>query len=282
MEHELKKGKRYWLLRHPIIFTVLMPLISLFGVAFAGVLIVRTINAVVGLERETGDMLLEVFNPLLRILFGILIYILMKRAYGKDFSFGFSKRNLKQAFLFCIPGFAMGLSNIPEYLSKGADLRTGVTGFLYALLLGFAPGFFEEMALRGAALNNLMIQWKGRPNRVMKSLIISGIAFGVIHLINLIGGQSVPETILQVSYASAVGIMFGAIYLRTKNIIALITVHTFIDFMASIFIETADTPGVTTYSVVSSIVLIIVFTVFGFYLVRKEKREEIEATFFSM
>lgn len=139
MEPELKEGKRYLLLRHPVIFTLIMPIISLFGVAVAGVLIVRAINAVVGLERQTGDMLLEIFNALLRILFGILIWFLMKKAYGKNLSFGFSGRNLKQAFLFCIPGFLMGLSNIPEYLLKGADLRTGVTGVLYALLLGFAP-----------------------------------------------------------------------------------------------------------------------------------------------
>lgn len=282
MEPELKEGKRHWLLRHPIIFTLMMPIISLFGVAIAGVLVVRAINAIVGLERQTGDMLLELFNPLFRIFFGILIYFLMKRAYGKNFSFGFSRRNLKQAFLFCIPGFLMGLSNIPEYLLKGADLRTGVAGFLYALLLGFAPGFFEEMALRGAALNNLMIQWKDRSNRIIKSLVVSGIAFGVIHLINLISGQNISVTLLQVCYASAAGILFGAVYLRTKNIIALIVVHTFIDFTASLFIETADTAEVTTYAVVSSLILSIIFIIFGFYLVRKEKCQEIDGTFFSM
>lgn len=279
MEPKLKKEKDYWLLRHPFLFALFIPILSVFCASIVSVLIVRLINSLVGLERETGDTMVTIFTALFRILCGVLVYFLMKNAYGKDFCFGFSKRNLKQAFLLCIPAFMMGLSNIPEYLSRGCVLRTGVSGFLLAVLTGFAPGFFEEMALRGGALNNMMIQWKDRPNRVMRSLLASGVVFGVIHLINLVGA-GVWETLLQVCYASAVGILFGAVYLRTRNLIALIAAHSFVDFMAELFVETEETLEVTAFSIASSVVIIVVFTVFGLFLVRKEKRREIEKYFF--
>lgn len=277
----MKEGKRWWLLRHPFIFALIMPILSVTVSSLVGVLIVRLINSLVGIERATGDTLADIFTALFRILCGVLIYFLMKAAYGKEFTFGFSRRNLKLAFLFCIPAFLMALMNFPESLSKGCVFRTGVTGILFAVLTGFAPGFFEEMALRGGALNNMMLQWKDRPNRIMKSLLASGIVFGVIHLINLVGA-GVWETLLQVCYASAVGILFGAIYLRTKNIIALISVHSFIDFTAELFVETEGTLEVTSFSIANSVVLIVVFTAFGLYLVRKEKRREIEETFFAV
>lgn len=281
MEPKLKEGKRYWLLRHPFLFALVMPIISVFCASIVGVLVVRLINSLVGLDRETGNTLVEIINALFRILCGVLVYFLMKKAYGKEFHFGFTKRNLNLAFLFCIPAFLMGLSNIPECLSRGFAWRTGILGFLYALLTGFAPGFFEEMALRGGALNDMMIQWKDKPGRVMKSLLASGVVFGVIHLINLVGA-GVWETLLQVCYASAVGILFGAIYLRTKNIVALIVVHSFVDFMAELFVETEGAAEVTTYSIVSSVIIIVVFTIFGLYLVRREKRQEIEEMFFAV
>lgn len=279
MEPKLKEGKRYWLLRHPFLFALIMPIISVLGASFVGIMVVRLINALVGIDRATGNTVVDIVNALFRILCGVLIYVVMKKAYGKELHFGFTKRNLKLAFLFCIPVFLMGLSNIPECLSRGYAWRTGILGFLYAVLTGFAPGFFEEMALRGGALNNMMIQWKDKPNCVMRSLIASGVVFGVIHLINLVGA-GVWETLLQVCYASAVGILFGAIYLRTKNIVALIVSHSFVDFMAELFVETEQTVEVSTFSITSSIVIIAVFTVFGLYLVRKEKRQEIEDTFF--
>lgn len=278
MELKLKDGKRYWLLRYPFLFALVMPIVSVFCSSILSVLIVRLLNSLVGIEREMGNTLVEIFSALFRILCGVLIYLLMKKIYGKEFTFGFSRRNLKQAFLFCIPAFIMALTNFPEYISRGCVLRTGLVGFLYAVLTGFAPGFFEEMALRGAALNNMMIQWKNRSNRVMKSLLASGVVFGVIHLINLVGA-GVWETLLQVCYASAVGILLGAIYLRTKNIIALIAAHSFIDFTAELFVETAETQEVTSFSIASSVVLIVVFTAFGLYLVRKEKHQEINAVF---
>lgn len=47
---------------------------------------------------------------------------------------------------------------------------------------------------------------------------------------------------------------------------------------AELFVETAETAEVTTYSIASSAVII----AFALYLVRKEKRREIEKTFFAV
>lgn len=51
---------------------------------------------------------------------------------------------------------------------------------------------------------------------------------------------------------------------------------------AELFVETAETAEVTTYSIASSAVITAVFIAFALYLVRKEKRREIEKTFFAV
>ena len=91
MELRLKDGKRYWLLRYPFLFALVMPIVSVFCSSILSVLIVRLLNSLVGIEREMRNTLVEIFSALFRILCGVLIYLLMKKIYGKEFTFGFSR-----------------------------------------------------------------------------------------------------------------------------------------------------------------------------------------------
>ncbi len=88
-------------------------------------------------------------------------------------------------------------------------------------------GFAEEILFRSFLFKSIM-------NKNTKAaVIISSIAFGLIHLTNLFTVQPVFMTLSQVVYATALGFMFTAFLYRTNNIIPCIICHGLIDASAT-------------------------------------------------
>ncbi|GAH65884.1 unnamed protein product, partial [marine sediment metagenome] len=73
--------------------------------------------------------------------------------------------------------------------------------FLFILML--IPGIWEEIAFRGVILN---IQLKRYSQTT--SIILNGLLFGLFHFVNLLFGQNIYSTSMQVIYASCLGIAF--------------------------------------------------------------------------
>lgn len=98
--------------------------------------------------------------------------------------------------------------------------------FVGALLVGVC----EEFLCRGWLLNEFLERYGDTKKGVWYSIIVSGIIFGLIHLGNFFGGQNLVTTITQILNASAVGIVLGLIYYKTKNIWSVIIIHGLWDF----------------------------------------------------
>lgn len=85
---------------------------------------------------------------------------------------------------------------------------------------------YEEMLFRGILLRRFTLRWSPQ-----KSIIISSIIFGIIHLnpINIV-------------FAFALGCVLGYAYLKTKNIVIPMLLHSFNNFLAYIqFVYTNQT-----------------------------------------
>ena len=80
----------------------------------------------------------------------------------------------------------------------------------------------------------MMYHWKDDNRKVLKSVLWSSVIFGVLHLGNLFSGQGVATTLLQVSYSTILGIVFAAVYIRTKNLWSVAIIHGLIDFASGI------------------------------------------------
>ena len=83
-------------------------------------------------------------------------------------------------------------------------------------------------------------------------------------------------------YATGLGIFFGAVYLRTRNLWGPVVVHALIDISAKIFVTEDPVAGIASLAVppeqmLVGIAVFIVFTAIGLYLVRPAKHEEIKA-----
>jgi len=100
--------------------------------------------------------------------------------------------------------------------------------FLFIFML--IPGIWEEIAFRGVILN---LQRKKYTETTV--IILNGIIFGLFHLVNLIWGFDWFGTIVQVIYASCLGITLAYVFMKTKSLIPCILVHYLVNSVGQIF-----------------------------------------------
>lgn len=120
-------------------------------------------------------------------------------------------------------------------------------------------GICEEFLCRGWLLNEFLERFGDSKKGVWYSIIVSGLIFGLMHFGNMLSGQALVQTVTQVLNASVIGIVFGVIYYKTKNIWSVIILHALWDF--SLFLGNVA-PVTESVEMISSFSVIgIVFTV---------------------
>lgn len=105
--------------------------------------------------------------------------------------------------------------------AKGLNLTSMsnvIAMFLMQLLI---IAFIEETIFRGILLRMLLT--KG----VATAVWVSSILFGVTHALQLLGGQSLEDTIIQIIYALLVGLVLSLLILDGQSIIVTILFHGF-------------------------------------------------------
>lgn len=100
-----------------------------------------------------------------------------------------------------------------------------------ALMVSLQAGIVEEVICRGIISKYIYndLNKVEEKRRIWISAISSGLAFGMLHFINLFR-QGLLPTINQVIAAAAIGMLFGVIYLVYKNLFGTIFIHFLNDF----------------------------------------------------
>lgn len=128
------------------------------------------------------------------------------------------------------------------------------------LLIGcLLVGICEEFLCRGWLLNEFLERYGDTKKGVWYSIIISGIIFGLMHISNYFTGQALAGTITQAINATGIGILFGLIYYKTKNIWSVIILHGLWDF--SLFLIDAGPATSTTETTIEFSVIGILLTI---------------------
>lgn len=106
-----------------------------------------------------------------------------------------------------------------------------VKNFPLALMVSLQAGIVEEVICRGIISKYIYngLNKVEEKRRIWISAIFSGLAFGMLHFINLFR-QGLLPTINQVIAAAAIGMLFGVIYLVYKNLFRTIFIHFLNDF----------------------------------------------------
>ena len=117
--------------------------------------------------------------------------------------------------------FAVGLSPF-DY--QPTVWKVIVEGIVYYI----GVGIMEELYLRGL-LQNAIEKWLGkRKNASLSAVTIASILFGLGHIFGALG-QPVITILCKTIWAAALGIYFGAIYVKTRNLWVPIFLHFFVD-----------------------------------------------------
>jgi len=149
----------------------------------------------------------------------LLTFILLRNKSGMKY-YGVSiakKTNFTSLNIIVI---ALPLMNLP-YLINPAEVN-----FNSILLRGVYVGFMEEIIFRGFLYRGIE-----EKNGTRKAIIVSSIIFGIYHVVN-IGSMPTRFVILQVIYATAIGIIFAVIFSMTQSLVLCMGVHALIDVIS--------------------------------------------------
>ena len=163
--------------------------------------------------------------------------ILMLVPVGIVFFFGFSSAFKKGKFfkgiLCCLPFVAWILLTLGVFFSK--NLGNPETSWkpwyliIYGVFSIFGIGVREECLYRATIQNIVAKKYANSVKGIWISVIVGAVIFGLCHAPNLFFGMKPLAVLSQVITATFTGLLFGAVYLRSGSIWALILIHTLTD-----------------------------------------------------
>jgi membrane protease YdiL (CAAX protease family) len=183
----------------------------------------------------------------------VLLVYLKKNNWFELYGFKKIKKSDLTKALFFIPL----IITIPLHYFRGVDKGLGATGFILAILLMMCVGFLEELLFRGFLYQGILKE-KG----ITRAVIISGVTFGIGHVVNLARGYSTGDQITQIVAGIFVGILLALIVALTNNIIPCVLWHIFFNFSGTV---TNSDLKMETYMV---LIVAIICTLYSAYLMK--------------
>ncbi len=80
-------------------------------------------------------------------------------------------------------------------------------------------GFLEELIFRGFLFRAM------EKENLTRAIVISSVTFGVGHIVNLLNGQDLPETVSQIIFAVFVGFALVVLFHKGKSLVPCIVFH---------------------------------------------------------
>lgn len=196
----------------------------------------------------------DVASAVARIVVGIVIAAVFHASIRWEKSFS--------GVTLALPALGFAAWNL-VYNKLGGCLFVSPSALPAALVMGFAPGFLEELIFRGVTIDAL--KRSGATN--MRTLMLSALLFAAAHLTNIVGLDPL-SVVIQVSYSLVVGLVFGAIYLASGDIASVILGHASIDIASQVF---ASHPASTPIpQVIAFVVLLAAEAAYALWVMKKK------------
>lgn len=212
-----------------------------------------SLSASTGFSYGTGAMLLALS----------LVLILYLKKHAGFRAFGIAKVTGLDArkVLFYIP---LALLALVQFAS-GIDRSKSAMDIAVVCLLMIGTGFVEELLFRGFLFEGIR-----KKSGINRAIVISGITFGLGHIVNLARGYGYAELAGQIVVAIAVGMVLALLVAVTKNIMPGILFHILFNIGGGI----GALAGGALSSGSRTVVLIVIMAVALPYAVYLEKKLE--------
>lgn len=211
-------------------------------------------------------------------MFAVLVIFIIMMMSKNQYVFTEKKEGFFKSIVLGLPlliiAVVVGLTSIPDIFNPSLNLSNLITLMMFCISIGL----YEEFLCRGWLLNEFLEKYGRTRKQVIVSIFLSALIFGLMHISNIwIGGQSVFTTIMQIIQATAIGMLFGGIYFRTKNIWAVVFLHGFYDFC--VFLSSVNTlkdchaanETVSIATIIATMVLAGLYLLSTFIILRKSK-----------
>lgn len=209
--------------------------------------------------------------------FGFLMYLSNKIGISSTFNMNLSKP-IKKLWI-AIPFSLLIVINVLGDM----NLETITNNLLLLILYFFAflsTGFFEEILFRGIAFNLINNKFGSSNKGFYFSLFISNFIFGSAHITHLFNGTMPLINFLnQLMYASVIGILFAALYLRCNTLLIPILIHGLIDITGctnflsitsqDLYLQSLVQPTITYKNIIANLIIFLPLLIWGVFLLRK-------------
>ncbi|MBN8564566.1 MAG: CPBP family intramembrane metalloprotease [Leptolyngbya sp. UWPOB_LEPTO1] len=141
---------------------------------------------------------------------------------------GFRRLN-RQQLLWFLPLIAVLIATWVVFLSGLARVSLSAAQWQSFALVGFTTllvGFGEEIMYRGIVLHAFLTT-----GRVRWAMLVSAIAFALLHAVNVFGGVPLLAVPIQLLNTFQFGFFFAPLMLKLNNILPLIIFHWLWDFV---------------------------------------------------
>lgn len=201
---------------------------------------------------NVGDALSELFgvpnSATVLVLVALSAALLLYLRGGDRLAFYGVRRprpGTMRSTLYFAPLFAIAFL---QYV-KGVDSRLDLRDILLACALMLAVGFVEELLFRGFLFRAILAK-----KNLTRAIIISGVTFGVGHVVNILRGYSLAEQLVQVVAAIVIGIALAYCVALTGSILPGVAFHALFNISGAL---TTHDVGADTLIVLAIIVVVV-------------------------
>ncbi len=209
----------------------------------------------------------------------LLVMLLLMRLLRMGYIFSPRRAGFRACLLPTLPiaiYYTLALLSI-AILYSDMPLRSG-SEILWYVLCMLAIGITEELVFRGLITRMLYDRYGHTSVGVWLSVLTSSLLFGLVHLINASSGAALSGVLIQVVAATALGMCFSAIYLRTGSLWTVALLHSYMDFCAlmdsGIYDLGSITETLSNYDL-SNLVAAVVYGALALFLLRPSQLQRI-------
>ena len=221
--------------------------------------------------------------PMLYLFEIILILIPVALVFFFGFSSAFKKGKLLRGLLYLLPFsvlqlFILMLFFVGNLKNPEANWKPWYL-VVYGVFSVVGVAVREECIFRATFQNILAKKYANSVKGIWISASVSALIFGLSHVTNVFFGMNSLAVLSLVISATCLGLLFGAVYMRSGSIWALIIVHTLTDIAGlagSTFMYIGDIEDLNQLSWSwERLIQCLIYVGFAAFLLRPSKRKQI-------
>lgn len=234
-------------------------------VAFSIILIVIYVVGTSIAEAVSENLGIAKLVPaIFHVLFTVVVLAwISKNGLLEKYGLILPKYKLKKAWFF-IPLLFVACSGLVGGFQINYSLSESVL-FVISML---CVGFLEEIIFRGFLFKAMA------KNNVKAAIIVSSITFGIGHIVNLLNGQDIFRTCMQIVFAVAVGFVLVGLFYKGKSLIPCIIFHSLNNSLSAFEKSNAQVAEMFSltemqFEGIMVSILVLVLAIYGIFIMKK-------------